>query len=437
MARGGGLADHDALTHTVAGQPFVHATWLASAALYRVFALGGYPLLQMLLALSTTATLLLIAASAHRASRGNPSAMAAATILGAWLLLQNLGMRPQLFALPLFAFAALLLLTVRPGRGVLAGAATVTACLANLHGAFVLVPILAGALAMGAAWERERRDAAWLSATALACALATLATPYGFHLYGYVHDNMAVSMDRSLEEWRPTWRVAGASLRLVSSVAIVAVVAWRRRALPPRRWLPALAAFLALAISGERYVVWMAMLLPAALAHALPLREEDPPRRLAPGYAFALVLFFVPQLAILSPWWRTRALDAHDAVAAQFEPGDGVMLAEWAAAHGAGGRLFNPMEWGGWLEWRLDAKAFVDVRVWIYPDPVWSDFRSASAATPGWEETLDRYAVETAFLDRRFDRALLAAMAKSERWEKLYEDADGAIYRRRRALPSP
>jgi hypothetical protein len=454
MAAGARLADVDTFTHTVPGAHYVNGTWGASLAFFKVWEAGGYPALQMLLTASAVVTVLLVAWGARRASGGSSIAAGAASVIAALLLAQNLGMRPQLFALPLFALHAVVVWTMRPSAATVVLAAVVAAAWTNLHGAFLLVPVLSGAFAAGAAWEAwatrgaglgedgvaaneahvtASRDARWHAATALVALGATLLNPYGPGIYRYVLDNMTISMDRALEEWAPTWTSTGVSLRLAAAVAVVVIACWRTKSWPSRRELPALIAFTLLAVSGIRYVAWLAMLFPLALAQCLPRRESETAGALHPGWGAALVIFFVPQLLILSPSWRTRGQEAEAKAAAQFDENAPIALTQWAAANGIEGRLFNPMEWGGWLAWRLAPRAttFVDIRVWIYPDEVWTDFRDVSNAAPGWEDTLDRHKIDYAMLDRRFDEDLLAPMEASPRWEKVYEDAQGVVYRRR------
>src|SRR5439155_11251772 len=110
-----------------------------------------------------------------------------------------------------------------------------------------------------------------------------------------------------------------------------------------------------------------------------------------------------------------------------------VSLTAWVADQ-VDGKVFNPMEWGSLLAWRAPkAKLFIDVRIWVFPKDVWEDYREISGAARGWEDRLDARGVQWAILDRRFHAALIPYISDSPRWEKVYEDELGLIFRRKKA----
>jgi hypothetical protein len=149
-------------------------------------------------------------------------------------------------------------------------------------------------------------------------------------------------------------------------------------------------------------------------------------------FAAALAIFWAIVLVAESPMVRVHGLVGDADVSARFTKDTPVALAAWAADHEVRGRLFNTMEWGSYLAWRLpETRLFVDVRIWIFPEDVWSDFLRVSNGLEGWEEILDRRQVEWAILDRRFDRELIPRMSVSSRWEQVYADDNGLIFRRR------
>ena len=79
-----------------------------------------------------------------------------------------------------------------------------------------------------------------------------------------------------------------------------------------------------------------------------------------------------------------------------------------------------------------EGPVFVDARIWIFPDDVWNEYLQISGAQEGWEDALDRREIRWAVLERRFHWfQLVPAMNASSRWEKVYEDETGLIFRRR------
>ena len=89
------------------------------------------------------------------------------------------------------------------------------------------------------------------------------------------------------------------------------------------------------------------------------------------------------------------------------EPLDAVTF---LAARGYEGRMYQPMEWGSYVSWRLDphVKVFVDSRVDFFPDQVWTDYVSIGTRPDRALATLDRYAVNLVLWDPRLSRTLPA-----------------------------
>lgn len=456
MVRLGRFVDVDHFTHTVAGHAFLNGTWLAQLLFYALWRIGGYATLQLVLAAAVTGAVLITTAGARRAG-GTVEAAGLGGLLAAWLVVQNLGLRPQLFSLPLFAAYAAIAMTVRPRAWTMAASAAIVALWVNLHGAFAVAPSLSLALAAGAFWEslpagtrvaeiprhllralREPSETRGHLLTAAVVLVAACANPYGPAIFGYLAKNTASPAERGLQEWKRTGITDPAGIRLAVATIAFAVLAWRKKRLPARRDLPAVLAFGGLALSAIRHVLWTGMVWPIALARLLTAdgTAAASPRRVPAWLAAALALFWGAGIVGEAPMLRVRGLSGDDELAARFDDWTPVRLAAWCGDHGVSGNVFNPMEWGSLLAWRDPAaKLFVDIRIWIFPDDVWAEYLDVSHAKPGWEETLDRRHCAWAILDRRFHAALIPAMEKSDRWEKVYEDADGLVFRRRPLLP--
>lgn len=454
MAEQGGFADIDAFTHTVDGAPFLNGTWGAQRLFYELWRAGGWGALQLTLACAVCSTVLLTAWGARRAGRSTAVAGFGA-MLSVWLVVQNLGMRPQLFALPLFAAYASMAMTVRPTLATGAVAASMACVWANLHGSFAIAPVLSVCVAVGAAWDEgsgERSWREWMRAvlrslvrgegrghllTAAAVAAAACVNPYGLSIWLYVALNTSSPAARGLSEWQRTTITDACGVRLLGGVIAIGLAVALRRRLPSRRDVPAMLAYVLLALTAIRHVVWTGMVLPIAFARLLApapaATPAEPERRLHPILAFVFFGFWLSILVGMSPWVKVRGVSGDAEVAARFTSDTPVKLTAWAEENGVQGKLFNSMEWGGWLVWRLPGtSAFVDARIWIFPDDVWSEYLQISGARDDWEDALDRRNIRWAILERRFHwHELAPAMEASARWEKVYEDDDGLVFRRR------
>lgn len=456
----GGFADVDRFTHTVEGTSFLNGTWGTQRIFFLLWLLAGYGTLQLVLAISVCATVFLTAWGARRAGRTGPVA-AFGALLAVWLVVQNLGLRPQLFALPLFAAYATIAMTFRPTWRAGLVSALLVGVWANLHGSFVIAPILSLCVALGIAWEHASAehgspteklraalagDARAHVLIAIAAGIAACVNPYGPAIWRYVAENSSSPSSRGLSEWARTTITDACGVRLMVAWIALGLVIARKKRIPPPRDALAMVAFTFLALTAIRHVVWTGMVLPIALARLLaPTPKEEAAlaagandRRVHPAFAAAFAAFWLFLLVGQSPWVKVREKNEDDEVAARFTKDTPARIAAWAADNGVEGRLFNSMEWGGYLVWRIPGvQAFVDARIWIFPDDVWQEYLAISGAFDGWEDALDRRDVRWAILEKRFQARLVTAMDASPRWERVYDDELGAVYRRRESAPPP
>ena len=117
--------------------------------------------------------------------------------------LQTLAMRPQLFAVPLFAGTLLVLVERHAHPRRLWLIPVMAIAWANLHGSFVMAPALVALACLedpGGATGGGRR----LAVVGLCAVAATLVNPFGFHVWTYA---LALSTNpvirTSVSEWAP------------------------------------------------------------------------------------------------------------------------------------------------------------------------------------------------------------------------------------------
>ena len=95
--------------------------------------------------------------------------------------------------------------------------------------------------------------------------------------------------------------------------------------------------------------------------------------------------------------------------------------------------LFNDMGFGSYLIWAAypGNKVFVDPRIELYPQDVWTDYHMISNGIPGWEQRLDKYDVQTLMLSTNFQARLIESLKESNLWSIVYEDNVAVIYVRK------
>ena len=198
----GALPAVDTWTYTIAGTQWVDHQWLAQVLLALGYGIGGWELLAVArAALVVLALGLLLAALVER---GTPARTAAILTLVAFLLAAPaLALRPQLFAITIFA-GLLWLISVRwwrPWAYLLMPILVVV--WANVHGSFVLAPLILGYafledVVAGREWGRSLL-------VLLLGTVATVVNPFGVDVWTYAA-NIGTDpvISRAVSEWQRT-----------------------------------------------------------------------------------------------------------------------------------------------------------------------------------------------------------------------------------------
>jgi hypothetical protein len=436
--------------------PFVYATWLGEWLFYALYQLGGLPATVLARNLVGLAGFTLVAVEARRRS-GSWRLAALAALLAAAMTINNLTTRTQNwswipFALFLLILGAYVDGQVRP-RALLA-LPPIMVFWVNAHGAFVLGLALVALVAAGEtlrrllvqprllSWERLR----WLYLAGAATVAATLLNPIGLGIFGYVFKLLTDPPSQGLvNEWQPpTTRSAAGFFFFAAILALLAAFALARRR-PTLTDVLMACAFLWLAWGGQRYVVWFGMAAMPLLAQSLaaprqPLvRAARAPRLVLPSTLLATLLLalivavqppFKPSLGLPQPYKELFA-DVPGGPEL-FSADTPVGAADYLRTH-PGGRLFNEMGYGSYLDWALypDMQVFADPRVELYDLALWQDYLAISEARDYNALLVGKYGVTRVLLDRRIQPLLAAALASDSAWEREYADARAEIYRRK------
>jgi hypothetical protein len=360
MWRGGRVMLHDEFTHTVAGGRWPNHEWLTQALFYRIYALGGLPLLTLFCASAVTLAWWIVS----RLTPGPPLVRVGLVGLGAMLSSPAWCLRPQVLTLTMCALTLLMLVR----RRCLWALPALFALWANLHGAVALGGVLVMAAWIACALHDRARLPALTIVGAL-CLAATAATPLGFALWLEVPHSLQRLQDYGVLEWRapdfttmtdlPFWAIAAA-------IAVLAVVHRRRIAtyetltlvlgsfflfLLGTRSMRNVAPFLICAIPTIAALAGTASMAPA-------FAREESPRKLAQNAALFAAVAAGIVLFIASAWARPLPR-------LQWEP---VSSQAISAIDACPGRLYNRYDEGGYLIWFVrHRKVFLDSRQDPFP----------------------------------------------------------------------
>jgi hypothetical protein len=413
--------------------PFHDLPWLAQWLMFQLYALAGHH--GNALALSACVLVgwwLLFDAALRRCDRVR--VVAPIAVVSVLLSTPALAVRPQMFVFPLYAVLLSVLFGVadeRLSRRWLWALPVCGALWANLHGSFVLCPMLIGAV--GAAHLIARRcrviAASWAGVT-LVAVVAGLMSPVGRGNYAYVLTGISV---RHVSEWQPPNASTGqgAAIWVAIALACLTVLLSLRRV----RWheLALLGLVTLLAGSALRHVLWFAASLPIVLPRLL---AERLPRGAATGGVpvlnagfavglLAIVLTLQPGLLLERARIRllssARASGAGKGLLTEEHP---LALAERLKRDPPAGRLFHEQRVGGLVEFHLTAPgrpepvAFVDQRMDLIPDAVWQEYFAISTAED-WQRRLNELGVTALLLHEGSQRKLLQAAHASPAWREV------------------
>jgi hypothetical protein len=427
----------DSFSFTIPGRAWFDQQWGAQVMLALLHRAGGWGTVSFVRAglIATTFGVLYLACRARGATPRDASVL---SLAGFVVSLQALAMRPQLFAIVLFTVSIWILATrdEHPRRVWLVP--VVAAAWVNLHGSFILAPLLVGLVWIEELLAGRREQARRLIPVGVATLLATVLTPFGPLVWRYAYQLTTNPVVRNnVTEWAPvTIGSFGGAAFFVGAVAVAVYLA-RRQA--PTGWadLLWLTVFFLLALPAVRGIVWWSLVAPVVVAGNVRTgtsaeREADAARTGSAVLNRTLVGVLVGALIVALPWWRAGMTTAMLSQAP-------VGLSDAAARVLAPGtRLFVSEPWASWFEYAEPSiPVFTDPRIEIFPVEVWDDYSEVRVGGSRWEPVLDRWQVQAVVVDRDDFSRLLAVMMGSPTWNAVYQDRDGVLFVRARGSSGP
>lgn len=430
MVEHGTIPLYEPFTSLREGALWVRSGWLADLLFWLAHRVAGVPGLNLLTSLIVAGTTLVLW------SRTSGRLVMRVVVVTVAVLAMTVAAepRPYVLALPLLATVEYVLHRERLGSTALLWLLPLLSIVwANVHGTFILIPILTSLELLGAvisrgslSTERARR---LLVATGLVVA-APVVNPFGWELLMYPMTVARLSSLSLIEEWSPTLAVFPENVVYVTLVGLAGSVAWRSRAYLRTEEAGRLVLFSLVAGSAVRHLPLLAVVATPVVARLAEVGQGDvesgagaQPR----GRIHGIVLLTVTALTAallgwpgVSPTRNTERLQATFPVEA---------MPALMATTVAGERIYHPYGWGGFVLWETqDRRSFVDSRTELFGDELVMLTASIARAGPGWEQTLSRYDTDV-ILARRGSALDVAA---GERWDLVYGDDVAVIYRRPR-----
>jgi hypothetical protein len=391
--------------------------WLAEAAGYGVFSVGGFPAIVLLRALLMAAACLMTGWITGRRTRswwwGLGAALAASSV--AEMFATD---RPNLVSY-LFVMVFVACLEWRRALWLLPVLAIVWA---NCHGGFFLAWIVCGAYCAEAVLRRDPLRNRLLLISGIVV-LVSGANPNGFGIVPTLWRYRQSYMTSLNLEWRHAdlWGVPyGYDLLLFASIPVLAL-AWRR--VRPADWL--LFAFFAYAsLTAFRNEIYFGLFAPILIATYFPVKWRLPMilRYAAVGALAAAIAWG----AVRGPYFQFRAGEWRYPAGA----------VDFLRAHELKGPIFNTFLLGGYLIWRGES-VFIDGR--SLSETVFKDYMQVVYSPPGdaaRPEVLARYGIQSIVMDsfNYYTGAVyplvraLAADPLMLGWKLVYEDPRSMIF---------
>ncbi|MGH9750008.1 MAG: hypothetical protein ACRD6R_08810 [Candidatus Polarisedimenticolia bacterium] len=444
----GAIPHQDDYSALARGRPFVAHEWLAGVVFrlaQRAAGWNGLVALKILLSVLLAGLLLGAARRAGAAVEVAVPLLAFAFYLAAPRLME----RPHLFT---FLMTAAFLRLLLPGPGGRSAPHWPLPCLqviwANLHGGFVLGPVMVALAAMGRRLDRDRRGAVRLALLVPVLVAACLLNPYGIELLRFPFALTGSAFMGEIYEWLPPYAEPFASTRMarmyVAWIALSLLVlglslgrALRRRVIAPGGSLPILifGAFLFLSLRMNRNVADFALATApgvAAAATALLSSGSRPARRPAVLSVAGTLL-----CVTLTVWTGLFGYGfAAGAARRRFGFGLGrnipVAAVDYLERNDVRGNVFNTYAAGAYLVYRLHpaVRVAMDSRNDVYGETLYREHGAALRDTGLLGAMLARIEARAILLEWPMvgTVATAAAIRRLGGWRPVFFDDVAVIY---------
>ena len=418
----------DSFSGPFAGQPWLAYSWLFELVVAKLFQWLGL----VGIAAYSAAMILTISVAIYHLVRRLQSDFTLSVLL-TFVAMFSMGRmftpRPWLFTILFFVLEIDILMHVRKTGKLreMAWLPVIFALWANVHIQFVdglLVLGLATAEAVLARWwtaAQTRVRPIWLGAALVASVLATLANPYGWHIYAVAHDlaTQAGALDKVSELQAIPFRSLSDFVVLLLALGSAAALASQRRFAFFESGLLVFAAVLA--FRSQRDVWVMAAAGAAILASSIASKRQvaDKLPALATRFAVVAAAFLV--------FAGFRVLHVNNEnLQTQTAQGFPVRAVEVIRQKGYGGPLYNDFNWGGYLIWNLRLPASIDGRQNLYGDQRMDRSIATWSGEPDWAS--DTQLASAGLVVGPAKAPLTQLLRTDQRFRLAYEDKVAAVF---------
>lgn len=421
--RTGEIVRTDTFTFTASGHPWLNQQWAAQVIFAFAHRLFGWAGVAITYAASLGSGFALLYGSCRRAG-ARPRTSAVLSVLGFLIGAGSLAARPQSLAIPLFTGTWLLLARRGPWIWLIPVLAVIWA---NVHGSFVLAPLLtAFALADDLVARRPIRRTVLLI---LATVAGTFVTPFGPAVWSYALDIAGNETIQSMvAEWRPPlpFTLRGAPFWF-SAIAVAVVGLSKRREV---RLVDAvrLLVFFALGVPAFRATLWWALAAPPIVASWYRGADRTAPwvataRPVRDRAAAAVVLALLP----ISLLVRTGIDPVSGASIRLARDAPEVLVDATRRSLPTGSRLLVFQPFASWFEYSLpEDPVMVDSKVELFPAALWREYIRVIHAEDGWERILDRHEIRGVILEP--EAVLAEKLLTTDGWERVADGPAGSVF---------
>lgn len=445
------VPSRDFMSYTMTGHPWTDHEWLAEIGIWGSYSLAGLwgPIVLFAFAIAGTFAMLY---GRMRLLRIQP--VLALFVMAMSFMASSASWGPRIQMITLFFLSAYLLVLDRFRRSrnhrLFILFPVMMLFWANIHGGFVLGPVVLGITVVGE-WlnRRTHHPDAWternIKMLTFACAASfavTIVNPNTYRQLLYpltfvlpnAYTNL-IQESASPNFHLPVMMLFEAMLLLLISAFFIAR--------PRVNWthLFMVLAFTHLALSQVRNVaIWAVVIGPLVAvylqASGPALGELFP--RLVPrrrpvdrtrGAAFSLL--FLVLLAIVYPLEATHFVNANSLRQAEDSQYPSGAIA-YMKSHQLPPHVFASYNWGGYLLWNTFPRYrdYMDSRAdTLYNDRILSAYIEAYAGGPHWRRVLNRYSVGDVLIEPTAPLAQL--LTESHGWKQVYRDSVSVLFTRR------
>lgn len=419
----GAIPRSDPFSWSAQGRDWVTHEWGAQVIFAALERAGGPAVLLVLSGVLVGASVLLVQRTLRRTGAG-PWTVAIVSLVTLFLSSLVWTLRPHLFSLFFVAFFLDRLIAARAGphraTWLLVPA---TVLWANLHGAFVLGPLLV-LLFAGISWVEGHPAARRLALVGGACLVAGCLNPNGPLLYLYpLH---VASVSGLIDEWAPPDpRSPHGFVFVLMALGSLALLAWKRRAVDVAQ-LGAGVVFALLGLAALKNVAFAGIVLAPLAAAAV---DGWIPRDSAAGGREAVALRGLIAVATVAAVGLAIANLAGRSESELLVERSFPAAAVRALEQQPPGRLANPYNWGGYIIYRAPGfPVSIDGRNDMYGRRLFERQLLLEDLRPGWDDFLEDNDVRYVLWQRK--RPLAEALRLSEEWNLIHEDRLAVLFER-------